>query len=144
MANVTHVITTSRSGPPPAQVGKTLLLIGLAAGPLAWGLHLALNFGFASQICFPGLTPRANAAGLGWLWGLLIAIDLVGMAACAVAALFSWRNWRAAPQDYPVEQEVELGEGRSRFLGLWGIVTSALFVVVILFDFVGLWVVPLC
>ncbi len=144
MTNAAHVIQTTRSGPPPRQVSKSVLLLGLAAGPLAWGLHLVLDYGFASQICFPGLTPRADAAGVGWLWWLLIAIDLAGMAACALAALLSWRNWRAAPRDLPLDEEVEIGEGRSRFLGLWGMATGALFAIAIFFDFVGLWVLPLC
>lgn len=144
MADASNVIHTSRHGPPRRQVGATVLLLALAAGPIAWGLHLVLNYGFASQICFPGLMPRANAAGVGWLWPLLIAIDMTGMAGCALAALLSWRNWRGAPRHLAVDKEIETGEGRSRFLASWGMLTSTLFVTAIFFDFVGLWVLPLC
>jgi hypothetical protein len=144
MLDASNVIYTTRHGPPPRQVGVALLLVALAAGPLAWGLHLVLNFGFASQVCFPGLTPRVGAAGVAWLWALLIAIDLAGMAGCVAAALLAWRRWRTAPRQLPVDREIETGEGRSRFLAAWGMLTSALFAIAIFFDFVGLWVLPLC
>jgi hypothetical protein len=144
MMDASNTIHTTRHGPPPRQVGAAVLLLALAAGPLAWGLHLVLNYGFASQACFPGLTPRADAAGLDWLWTLLIAIDLIGMAGCALAVLLSWRNWREAPRHLPVDKEIETGAGRSRFLASWGMLTSGLFALAIVFDFLGLWVLPLC
>ncbi len=144
MLDSSNVIYTTRHSPPPRQVGATVLLLAFAAGPLAWGLHLAVNFAFASEVCFPGLTPRAGAAGVGWLWALLIVIDLAGMAGCAAAAVLAWRTWRAAPRHLPVDREIETGEGRSRFLAAWGMLTSALFATAILFDFVSRWVVPLC
>ena len=144
MNDACNVIHTTRSGPPSGQVGAAPLLLGLAAGPLAWALNLTLSYGFASQTCFSGLMPRVGATGLGWLWWLLIAIDLAGLAGCAAAALLSYRNWRDAPRPLPVDEEVETGEGRSRFLGLWGMATSAVFAAAIIFGFVGLWVLPLC
>jgi hypothetical protein len=144
MSDTSNVIRISRHGAAPRQVGATVLLLALAAGPLAWALHLVLNYAFASQVCFPGPTPRQNGAGLGWLWPLLIAIDLIGIAACALAALLSWRNWREAPRDLPLDREIEIGEGRSRFLASWGMFTGVLLALAIVFDFVGLWVLPLC
>ncbi len=144
MANAGNVIRFARSGPPPRQVSKPLLLLLLAAPPLAWGLHLVINYAFASQVCFPGWTPRGNAAGVGWLWPLLIAIDLAALAACVAAAVLSLRSWRDAPHDYPLDQELETGEGRSRFLGLWGLLTGAMMFATIFFDFVSLWILPLC
>jgi hypothetical protein len=143
MSDTTNVITLARHGPPPRQVGKASLLMGLLAPPVAWGLHLLLNYGLSSHFCFPGLTLR-SPAGLGWLWPVVIAIDLIAIAVCVLAALLSWRNWREAPRILPVNAEIETGEGRSRFLALWGMLTSALLAAAIIFDFVGLWVLPLC
>jgi hypothetical protein len=143
MTDTTNVITIARQGPPPRQVGKTPLLLALLAAPVAWSLHLLLNYGFTSHYCFPGLTLH-GPAGLGWLWPVTIAIDLIAIAICVLAALLSYRNWREAPRVLPVDAEVETGEGRSRFLALWGMMTSALLAAAIIFDFVGLWVLPLC
>jgi hypothetical protein len=39
---------------------------------------------------------------------------------------------------------VDIGEGRTRFLALWGMLTSGGLFLVVLLDFIALFVLPLC
>jgi hypothetical protein len=39
---------------------------------------------------------------------------------------------------------VETGEGRTRFLAIWGMLIGLTFFVAVIFDFVGLWILPIC
>ncbi|MBV8755207.1 MAG: hypothetical protein JO328_20335 [Hyphomicrobiales bacterium] len=126
------------------EVGLWILLAALFAVPTIWGLRLVLNFALASYFCFPG-TVRHYALP-GWTWPTLLGVDLVALAVAVLAALASWRNWQrtrdeAAASDAPV---IELGEGRTRFLALWGLMTGVGFAVAIGFDLLALWIVPVC
>jgi hypothetical protein len=136
------------------KAGLVLLFFGLAAGPIVWSIHLVANYALASHSCFPDGAPRFLApSGIGRVWLTLVAIDGLAMLVTAIAALISYRNWRttrretsehASPAAGHANELVEIGEGRTRFLALWGMLTSAGFILTILFDLVGLFVLPLC
>jgi hypothetical protein len=123
------------------------LLFSLVAPPLAWSTHLVVNFAFASHACFPGHSPRLTPLpDLDWLRLLLIAVNLASIAICFGAALIALRSWRASSQEMAEigSPLVEIGEGRTRFLAGWGLIISIGFLVAVSFDFVGLWVLPIC
>ena len=81
-----------------------------------------------------------------WGWSLLVAIDLITMVIAVLGAITAYRNWRLSHDEASRSFGglVEIGEGRTSFLSLWGILTSAGFFVAVAFDFIGLWIVPLC
>jgi hypothetical protein len=122
-------------------------LFAVLAPPLAWSTHLIANYAFATHACFPGHSPRlAPLPGFDWLWLLLIAVDLASMVISVAAALVALRCWRLTSQEMAETGPslVEIGEGRTRFLVVWGVLIGAGFFIAVLFDFVGLWVLPIC
>jgi hypothetical protein len=58
----------------------------------------------------------------------------------------SYRSWNATRREVEGETEdmVAAGEGRTRFLALWGLLTSVGFACAIGFSLIGLFTVPLC
>jgi hypothetical protein len=118
-----------------------LLAFAIIAGPLIWSLHLFVNYGFASHVCFPGAAPiKGWPHGEDWLWTLLTGVDLAGIAIAALAAFASYAIWRPARREYAGSP----AHSRVRFLALWGIMTSAGFVIAIAFDLVGILVLQSC
>jgi hypothetical protein len=133
--------------PHRGRVRLIALLFAVLAPPLAWSLHLIANYAFSSHACFPGHSPRAAPLpDLHWLRGLLIAVDLVSMAISILALLVALNSWRATSQEMAETGPplVEIGEGRTRFLAIWGVIISLGFFVAVFFDFVGLWILPPC
>jgi hypothetical protein len=133
--------------PRRGRVSAVALIFGSAAAPLAWGAHLVANYALASTICFPGNALRQPpASSMRWGWSLLVAVDLIAMVIAVLAAITAYRNWRLSHDEAAGRSHglVEIGEGRTSFLSLWGILTSAGFFVAVAFDFIGLWIVPLC
>lgn len=139
--------TVAHPAPHRRRAGLLALAFGVAGGPLAWGVHLVVNYGIASHACFPGAVPRSQPpSGVGGLWWLLLSIDLIAIAVAAAAALVSYRSWRATRRELAgrARDLVEIGEGRTRFLALWGLLTGVGFLLAVVFDGVALWVLPLC
>jgi hypothetical protein len=107
------------------------LLFGCAAAPLAWLGQVVLDYGVTTAACYPGDHPVALHTA-GPLQAALIACDVLALAICAAGALVSWRGWRRA----------RAGEGRSRFLALWGVMSSLWFLAAILFNVIASLVPP--
>jgi hypothetical protein len=133
--------------PHRGRVGALALAFATMAAPLAWSVHLLMSYAIASHACFPGdmqrLAPPADSV---WLWSLLVAIDLITIAIAFAAALVAYRIWRSTRHESPgpAGTLIEVGEGRTRFLSIWGMLISAGFLVAIVFDLIGVWVLPSC
>lgn len=68
------------------------------------------------------------------------------MAVSIFGLLVALNSWRATSQEMAETGPplVEIGEGRTRFLAIWGVIISAGFFIAVFFDFVGLWILPTC
>ncbi|VFU16471.1 hypothetical protein [Methylocella tundrae] len=145
------------SHPAPARGEEKIvaLAFGLMGAPLIWALHLLVNVSVAGQAC-AGAEPRLDATMTpGASQTFLLAVD--GLAcAVALAALFvSYRAWRATRRENATKQPrqsgataaqhtTEIGEGRTRFIALGGILMSSLFLIAILFDSLAALAGPSC
>lgn len=107
------------------------LLFGASIPPLSWLGQMMLSYGLTTRLCFPGDHPVSLAA-TNLLFASLLLFDLVALAACAAGWLASWRVWRAGPS------------GRTRFLALWGLMSSLWFLAAILFNTTASILVPPC
>ncbi len=147
MAHSATVTGEAHPAPHRHRVGTTLLVAGLFAVPLVWGIRLAANFAIASHFCFPGdVRLYALPPSLGWVWPTMIGINVLSILIAVAVGLVSYRNWRLTADEHAGRRSglIEIGEGRTRFLSAWGLLIAALFVLVAAFDLVALCIVPVC
>jgi hypothetical protein len=136
-----------RAHPAPHRhnIGLIWLLVAICAPPAAWSLHLIVNFLSASRACYPDGAPQSTPA-VHWLWILLIVVDMGSLAISACAAVIAYRSWQLSADEMAEHSSamVETGEGRTRFLAIWGLLIGVGFFIAVIFDFVGLWILPIC
>ncbi len=139
--------TTAHPSPHRAKVSLAALLFGLVGGPAAWFGQFVANYALASFACFPHDTPRV---GTGPLWPsvptAMLAINIAGMAIALLAAFVAWRLWSVThgEQPGPTSHLLEVGEGRTRFLAVVGLMAGLGFFGAIAFNVVALLMVPTC
>lgn len=132
--------------PPPAQNPPSLWALAFAwlGAPAAWAAQLLLGYGLAAHACFPKAVPLAAPPDPLWPWLAAISVLCIGLglAACALA----FRNWQVARQEGPGTHHrlLDVGEGRTRFLAMWGLLTSLMFLTALVFGSINLLWVPLC
>ena len=127
--------------------GLVAALFGVFAGPFAWALQLNVNYALASYACFPHTEARPRLLP-GWQhfsWGLLV-VNLAALALSGAAAFLSWRSCRATRQVYLGRGValLEVGEGRTRFLAICGLMSAFGFATAILFNLFAVLTVPPC
>jgi len=137
--------------PAPArhQADIGTLAFGLLGAPVIWGVHFLANVTIASRVCSvlapikPSITARAS----------VLAIDAIAFVIAITAfslSMQAWRQTRHEGQDRQesggstAEEAAHVGEGRTRFMALGGIILSATFTVAILFDTVAALMVSSC
>lgn len=101
-----------------APSGLALLWFGMLGGPVAWAARLL--------VAYP-LVPVACATGSNLPLHL---VTLATAASTVAAALVSWRIWRQARRD--ARGDDGGGLSRNGFMGLFGMLSSGFFLLVIL------------
>lgn len=140
--------TTTREIQHPAprrnRVSTALLLLSVAAAPAAWSFQLISKYALTGHYCFPGDMPHAQMPpDQAWVWPLMIAIDGLALLIAAGALAISVRSWLTTREE-TAGRLIAIGEGRARYLAMWGILTSAGFLFAVVLDLIALFVVPLC
>ena len=81
-----------------------------------------------------------------WPWLAVLAITVLAIAVAAAAAVFSFGLWRRTRAEAAgaASDLIEAGEGRTRFLSLWGAMSGAGFAIALLFSLIALFGVPPC
>ncbi len=122
------------------EVHPLALIFGLLAAPLAWSANLIIKYGLASYACFPGQSPlKTPSTQFGWVASVLPLIDVVAFAISLAAIWISFRSLQQVKREMAgnVDALAEIGEGRTRFLALWGMWIGLLFALAIVFSFVA-------
>jgi hypothetical protein len=137
--------TSTQPAPHRHRAEFRVLLFGAAAAPLVWMGHLWLSYGLSSRTCFPADMANAGVSGAG-LRDALLAFDAGAIVVTLIALAVSYRSWRTtrAETSGRVEHTVEIGEGRTRFLAVWGMISSLMFLVAVVFAAIASVMVPLC
>lgn len=129
------------------RVGFLEQMFAIFGGPAAWVTQLIVNYAFASFTCYPRHAPRTSVAP-GWdgIWGGLLALNLIAIVVALVAAWTGWWVWQATRGEGggASGEVLEMAEGRTRFMGVVGIITGLYFLAAVVFDTVALVVVPQC
>lgn len=134
------------SSPHRDRLSLFLLLFGVFAGPVAWGVQLIVNYALAVHPCFPGEVARLSPLP-GWhpdLAGILVINIIAAIVALAGAALSSQR-WNTERHRHSGSIEaLTPSEGRTRFLALCGMMTGFGFFAAIIFNTIAMAMVPQC
>jgi hypothetical protein len=123
------------------------LWVAVIAAPAFWFAQEWLNYGFSSYTCYPGDTPLAKVPpGWNWFGTGMYVFDAAAIIAALIAGYVSWRCWVATRAEKPgsAAAAFELGEGRTRFLAIWGLMYSAGFLLAIIFETIASIMTPLC
>jgi hypothetical protein len=129
--------------PHRGQVGTGALAFTLLAAPVAWSLQLLLIYGFASHFCGPEPVPASNPDWLLWL------LPVVNVAALGLAALAIWLSLRHLQRTRSEQADqsggiMDAGEGRTRFLSVWGVWIGIVFLLAIAFNTISVFWTGLC
>jgi hypothetical protein len=145
MENATVLSSDTHPAPHRDMVPATALFLGLFAGPLVWGLQLIINFAVAAHACYPGDTPFIGTPRHS-IWAITLFINLLAAALALAGSALSYRHWRATRNEHhgSAGHALEAGEGRTRFLALWGVMTGCGFLLAILFNTLAFFMVPQC
>jgi hypothetical protein len=127
-------------------VPRWLLFTALVAAPIAWFVQLCVDYGLASQACFPREQPLATGlkvSTLVWPGSLALIVGALVIACVGSAtSLWMWRRTRhEVANGYSL---IEAAEGRTRFLAIWGFWTGIWFALQILFGAIGFLEVSAC
>ena len=140
-----HEAAADHQAPRKHLVGLPALWFGLFGAPAAWAAQLISNYALMGHFCYPRDTPLASPT-FGGVRALSIVISaillLVGVTALTVA-LHSWNaaRYRRAAEHHEV---AEVGEGRTRFMAMAGIVASGIFVYALVMAGIPLVTMPVC
>lgn len=113
----------------------------------AWIVQLIVSYGLATYACFPSEMARDSLLpGWGFLGAVLVAINLLALAITLLTALASFLVWRHTSEEAGGGHGhlIEAGEGRTRFLAVWGIWLGIWFALQIIFGTIAIIGVPAC
>jgi hypothetical protein len=145
-----QLLQTHGAAPPAPhrrRISIAALFSALLAAPLAWSAQLLVNYGLASHACFAKETP-SHFFRRGWEWvgSATIAVNLACLAIAITAIIASLSIWRRTREEAPGghESALDIGQGRTRFLAIWGVWSGVWFALQILFATVAIFWVPPC
>jgi len=124
------VTETAHPAPARHRVSLGALWFGLFGAPAAWSVQMLADYSTNAHGCFTRLyplsSPTMGAARMSLvLWLVSAAAVVIGIAALVVALrsyLATRHEWRGEAHEL-----LEVGEGRTRFMALSGVMLSALF-----------------
>lgn len=121
------------------------LAFALLAAPLAWLAQISVNYGVASHACYPGAEPFLVMVAQ-WPWPVVTAVNILSLVVAVTGSAIAYRTWQLTRGEASgdIGKTVEAGEGRTRFLSVWGILASAGFAIALLFSLVAIVGVPPC
>jgi hypothetical protein len=146
------------AGHPAPQRGNVALWtlwFGFLGAPLGWTLQTLANTAVASHGCYPQLFPM-HSPMTGGMRGILFVISLVAIIAAVAALAVSWSTWHRTSGEHQEKSganarqhnqstaALETGEGRTRFMALSGVLTSVVFLIVIVAHAAAVFVVVPC
>lgn len=97
---------------------QLLLWTGVLLAPIVWATQMEINYTLVPYACMTGHRVA------------LYLVTLVALILAAMGGFISWRNWQEAGREWP--SDAGDARTRSRFMGVLGLLSSAIFFLVIL------------
>jgi hypothetical protein len=112
------------------RVSPWLVTFGLFAAPTAWLLQFLISYGLNGDRCAADSVAQGGPDRV-----VLAVIGCVALAICVCALWAAHRTWRLTQNEGVGDHHEGLtaGVGRTRFLGLCGLVAGAIFLIATLF-----------
>ena len=140
-----HEAAPDHPAPRMHRIGLPTLWFGLFGAPAAWAAQLIGNYALMGHFCYPRDTPLASPTfgGVRALAIVISAVLLLVAVTALVVALHSWgeTRYRRTAEHHEV---AEIGEGRTRFMAMSGILVSGIFVYGVVMAAVPLITMPVC
>jgi hypothetical protein len=135
--------------PSPARedVGLASLWFGLGGGAAAWSVLTIVNYAIAAQQCYPRMAPLAlPMIGTRNLSTVLLAVSGVAILIAVVATIVAFISWRRTSHESGGDTHwaLDTGEGRTRFMAVSGLMTSAVFLLAIIVETMSIVTVHAC
>ena len=133
--------------PARAAVGLGSLWFGLGGGAVAWSVLTIVLYAIAAQACYPKMVPLTEPTmGHGRLLAILLVLSVAAIIVSVAAGLFSIRNWRRTSSEAGggTHWALDTGEGRTRFMAVSSLMTSAVFMLAIILDVVAVVTIRPC
>ena len=145
MASTTLEQSAGHPSPHRHRVALSTLIFGLTSGPAAWSVAWMVSVTLAQEACYPGTIPLATPA-FGGVHGVLVAVNGIACVVTMAGGIVAYRSWLKTRTEHPGRgpRLLEIGEGRARFMAMAGVLTSAGFLVAILFGIPAIVFGPLC
>lgn len=127
------------------KVSLGALWFGIWGAPVAWTALELISYVLSMGVCGAD-APAPDSPHAKAVWGAMlvtcILTSLLVLAATAVAI----NNWRRTRHEHKgsAHHLLEVGEGRARFLAMFGLLISAGFIVAFIFVAASLLLLPLC
>lgn len=126
--------------------GTWKLGFAVLGAPLAWATEQIVNYVIVSHACAPGRGAAATDPDFGAVRLIDIAINILGVAVALAATITAWRIWRAVRREVEGDDQalVDVGEGRTRFIAMWGLAGGVYFTAAALTTTAALVLTPVC
>jgi hypothetical protein len=117
--------------PPPGAGHNLLLWVGVLAGPSLWLLQMEAVYALSMRACLGG----------GRI--VLHLLELACLLLVAGSGWLSWRVWRSAGEGWPSGED-EGAAARARFLCVVGMMTAAMFSLVLIAQWIAIALLDPC
>jgi hypothetical protein len=126
-------------------VAPPALWFGLFGAPAAWSVQLLVNYALVAHACFPKSEPLASPA-LGGLHAIVLGTSFAALAIALAAAVTAGRSLRGSRHESHGGNGalLEVGEGRTGFMALAGVLVSGVFLLGIAMNAIPLFLVSPC
>ena len=116
-------------------VSLRAIWFGILGAPAAWSAQLLVSYAVTAHRCFPRLYAFAEPErGAQELRAILLTLFVVGLVVAVFALLTAISSSRATTRETggDTHNALDIGEGRTRFMALGGILISSVFVLAML------------
>jgi hypothetical protein len=144
---VVDMTSTDPAHPSPLreEISLASFWFGILGAPLAWTIQEIVSYiGTSTQCKADGSS--TIPAHTDTVWQSLLAINLLAMLLALFATGVAVYNWQKVRHEMSgnAHDLLDEGEGRTRFLAMFGLLTSAGFVIGLVFMIFTLFLAPLC
>ena len=132
--------------PDRGRIGLGLLMFALSGAPIAWALQLLTGSSIAGLACLSPHGVAVETARIDWGNPVMIAVNIAALALAGLALVASIVILRRTGHESEGGHDsvMDAGEGRSRYIGIWGLWTSLLFIIAIAVNTISIFWSGLC